>query len=69
MIAIVNVSTHNNPTGPHRYEVRINREVIARFAHNREDGLTRCLEKAAAAVAKARDREILVFIEEMARHG
>lgn len=37
-----------------RYEVRINREVIARYSHYRPDGLEVCLRKAADAVADAR---------------
>lgn len=54
MIAIVNVSTHDDPCGVHEYEVRINREVITRFEHVREDGLAVCLRKAANAVEAAR---------------
>lgn len=53
MIAIVNVSTHDDPCGVHEYEVRINREVITRFEHVREDGLAVCLRKAADAVEAA----------------
>lgn len=50
MIAIRNISPKVEPTGKHEYEVRINREVITTFWHNREDGLTICLQKASEAV-------------------
>ena len=54
MIAIVNVSENPSPFGIHDYELRINREVVAKFQHKREDGLTVCLKKAAAAAEKAK---------------
>lgn len=54
MIAIVNVSENPSPFGVHDYELRINREVIAKFQHKREDGLTVCLQKAAAAAERAK---------------
>lgn len=50
MIAIVNVSKRLRPKGKHKYEVRINKEVIATFEHDREDKLYTCLQKAADAV-------------------
>ncbi len=50
MIAIVNVSPVPQETGPHLYEVRINRRVVATFVHKREKGLAACLRKAARAV-------------------
>lgn len=53
MIAIVNVQNcgpYCNGTEPHKYEVRINDEVITTFKHNREEGLSVCLSKAAHAV-------------------
>ena len=53
MIAIVNVTKHDKPTGIHTYEVWINRDLIATFKHRREEGLSRCLQKAALAVEKA----------------
>lgn len=53
MIAIVNISPEGTPLAAnHEYEVRINRDVVARFAHNRPDGLAKCLELAAEAVKK-----------------
>ena len=54
MIAIVNVSAHNSPFGWHDYELRINTKVIAIFRHKREEGLTKCLERAAEAAEKAK---------------
>lgn len=50
MIAIVNVTPEPKPTGPHTYEVRINRHAVVRFEHAREEGLARCLRRAAEAV-------------------
>lgn len=50
MIAIVNVSPVPQETGPHLYEVRINRRVVATFVYKREKGLAACLRKAAKAV-------------------
>lgn len=50
MIAIVNVSKVLREKGLHEYEVRINRDVICRFTHNREGGLACCLRRAADAV-------------------
>ena len=60
MIAVVNVSTHNQPTGWHDYEVRINAKVIAKFRHRREEGLTKCLECAAKAT-----EDVLTRIDEL----
>ena len=63
MIAIVNVSTHNSPIGWHKYELRINAKVIARFRHKREEGLTKCLERAAEAAEKAKWMEAKAMID------
>ena len=64
MIAIVNVSPDDAPTtGPNKYEVRINYEVIATFEHDRQpDGAAQCLRDAADAVDKCRadQREALL---------
>ena len=51
MIAIVNVDTIPRSSGPHIYELRINKEVIATFTHNREDSLEKCLQLASQAAA------------------
>ena len=63
MIAIVNVSTHHSPIGWHEYELRINAKVIARFRHKREEGLTKCLERAAEAAEKAKWMEEKAMID------
>jgi hypothetical protein len=65
MIAIVNVTERPAETGPHDYEVRINRQVITRFQHRREDGLAKCLRLAADAVDEAREKEFVRFVEAM----
>ena len=49
MIAIVNVDENVRENGPHEYELRINKRVVARFFHNREEPLHECLIKAAIA--------------------
>ena len=49
MIAIVNVDENVRAKGPHEYELRINKRVVARFTHNREEPLHECLMKAAIA--------------------
>jgi len=50
MIAIVNVDKSDTASGPHKYEIRINKRVVTTFTHNREDSLQECLLKAAIAV-------------------
>lgn len=49
MIAIVNIDKDVRNFGPHEYELRINKRVVARFIHNREEPLHECLLKAAIA--------------------
>lgn len=56
MIAIVNVTKDPKPTGVHTYELRINREVITTFTHRREEGLARCLQRAALAAEQAEEK-------------
>lgn len=63
MIAIVNVSTNDPPVGWQDYEVRINRKVITTFKHKREDGLKVCLEKAAVAVGKQKDLDLVMLMK------
>lgn len=64
MLAIVNVSPDDAPlTGRNKYEVRINRRVIASFEHDRQpDGAAQCLRDAADAVERCRagEREALL---------
>ena len=49
MIAIINIDKNLRDSGEHEYELRINRKVIAKFTHNREDELWVCLLKASFA--------------------
>lgn len=53
MIAIVNVDENVRTGGPHKYELRINRKVIATFTHDREKPLRDCLLAAAVAAEQA----------------
>lgn len=71
MIAIVNmgfVNSEDDFFGEANYEVRVNREVIARFSHTRSDGLSECLRKAAAAVDEAKHEFVENFLEAARRH-
>jgi len=65
MIAIVNVGPHDdpNPMGKRTYEVRINRTVITTFEHERGDGLSVCLQKAAKAVEVEKKEEIKTLFD------
>lgn len=56
MIAIVNVEGTDN--GVCKYEVRINRDVITSFEHNRSDELEICLRKAADSVKLHRAKQL-----------
>jgi len=42
--------------GWHTYQVRINFDLIAEFIHRRSDGLATCLRRAAAAVAREKEK-------------
>jgi len=53
VIAIVNVTKEHDPVGLNDYELRINREVIAKFSHVRSEGLGMCLRLAALAADEA----------------
>lgn len=63
MIAIVNVTKDPKPTGEHTYELRINQEVISTFTHRREEGLSRCLLKAAHAADLAQIEQLVEFLK------
>lgn len=65
MIAIVNVSENPTPTGEHKYEVRINREVQAKFKHKREDGLSVCLIKAAKAIEQQKYKRLQKIVDSL----
>tara|TARA_R110000850_G_scaffold48912_2_gene120945 strand:- start:4668 stop:4940 length:273 start_codon:yes stop_codon:yes gene_type:complete len=51
-IIISNISDESAPmSGTNSYEVKINRELILKFTHNRQhDGLAQCLRDAADAI-------------------
>lgn len=66
MISIVNVSTHADLYGINEYELRINRQIIARFEHTRSEGLAACLQKAAAAAEKAKLDEVARYLIQQA---
>lgn len=55
MIEIINVDKNVRESGPHDYEIRINRKVITRFIHNREESLGMCLLRAGMAVLRVKD--------------
>ena len=61
MIAIVNVG--GDPLGVSQYELRINQDVVARFQHNRLDGLARCLREAARVAERAKWEEMRQIID------
>lgn len=62
-IIIQNISAEFDPIGVQDYELRINHKVIARFSHNRSDGLVRCLELAAEAADNAMYERIMDILE------
>lgn len=65
MIAIVNVSPEGtDPMGVNEYELRINREVIARFTHRRSMPLHECLRRAADAAEAQHYEKILRVVTE-----
>ena len=52
VIAIVNISTHNDMFGENEYSLRINTKEIGRFKHIRSEKLSECLKKAAECAEK-----------------
>lgn len=50
-IIITNITNPPTKTGENKYEVKINNQHIAYFTHNREEGLSKCLNLAGFAVA------------------
>jgi hypothetical protein len=46
------------------YQLRINQRIIAEFEHNRVDGLTVCLQKAAKAVEKEKWEGLIEVFKE-----
>ena len=65
MIAIVNIDKNPRKTGLHDYEVRINHDVICRFAHKRENGLATCLRLASEAVEEQKWAECARILDEL----
>ena len=58
-IIIRNITPNPTSAGPNEYELRINSQVICHFHHNREAGLSACLETAAKAAEATRLRHVL----------
>lgn len=69
MLAIVNVSTDADPlTGPNKYEVRVNKRVIATFMHNRQYGnAAQCLRDAAKAVERQEREAQAIMLQALCR--
>ena len=65
MISIVNVDENPRSAGPHKYEIRVNNEVIGSFIHSREDELSVCFDKASYAAKVAKQNQITEIILEM----
>lgn len=70
MIAIINITDMDKPTGIQWYRLQINHKVILEFTHVREEGLAVCLEKAAMAVREQNlkeDRDMIGLLDKMAK--
>jgi len=65
MIAIVSVDPNPRIAGKHLYELRINREVITTFTHNREDDLAVLLLKASEAADMEKMSKIAAILSEV----
>ena len=67
MIAIVNIGafTGEGVEGVHQYSVRINHREIARFYHRRDQGLAKCLNRAAMAVQTAGYEQLAEYRDAM----
>lgn len=59
-IIISNDGSNPRAVGEHGYVLSINNKVICKFTHQREEGLSQCLRRAADAVAK---EEVLKWVE------
>lgn len=59
MIAIVNIGPHrkDDEGGERTYELKINKSVMCRFHHERRDGLSACLRKAADALDEKSEKQ------------
>ena len=63
MIQIVNIG--GNPQGTSDYSLRINNQELCQFKHDRPQGLSMCLRKAADAYDKQRQNDILAYLREI----
>ncbi len=61
MIAIVNRGGDKN--GICKYSLQVNNKILTTFKHNRKDGLSTCLRKAADAYDKYQNILIQEFLE------
>lgn len=52
-------------TNEYRYELCVNKKVLATFTHNRADGLAVCLKKASAAAKKYQEVERGSLLDEI----
>ena len=59
MIQIVNIG--GNPEGVSDYSLRINGREMCQFKHNRPQGLSMCLRKAADAYDRQREVEMIEY--------
>lgn len=68
-IIIQNDGSNPEPCGEHGYILRINSTEIARFKHRREDGLSKCLIRAAAAAAQAEYKRQALLVMGLLKSG
>jgi len=66
MISIINIGggDASDPHGERNYEVRINRELITTFKHERCNGLARCLIEAGKAVEMHETKRLAAWVDE-----
>ena len=64
MIQIVNIG--GNPEGVSDYSLRINGREMCRFQHDRPNGLSVCLRKAADAYDRQREVEMIEYFRAIA---
>ncbi len=62
MIAIVNRG--GDMEGVCEYTLQVNKEVLATFYHNRQDGLAVCLERAATAYKREMHKKLIELIQQ-----
>lgn len=68
MIVIVNIDENPRDTGKHLYSLRVagkeSQRELCQFTHYRENGIVRCLERAAEAYKEKQMQDIVNFVEE-----